>query len=269
MVRRTNAKKKERAHLSETVNPSAEEVELQPETTNPAIEAVELQPANGNDLGRVEREPKTETNSGYVSVSRKGKQTVSVSVRRSSRLQGTVTPAHNQDIDQVIQEIALSGSENEEDEPPAYEETEQHGPTTGNKNLEDKIDYLVRLLEGQQDRSSPSGSPTPSYSRYKRLYIDSQKKIEALSAENRQLTMRLENALGKLEVYEKGTRYCSDVVEKVKDILMLSNLTSVAERASNLSAQAVLNAYTSQDAGREANTSSPKRRKLDKERKNN
>lgn len=55
----------------------------------------------------------------------------------------------------------------------------------------------------------------------------------------------------------------------MKDILMLSNLTSVAERASNLSAQAVLNAYTSQDAGREANTSSPKRRKLDKGRKNN
>ncbi|XP_024045623.1 uncharacterized protein LOC18049454 isoform X2 [Citrus clementina] len=200
MVRRANAKKKERAHLSETVNPSAEEVGLLPETTNPSLEAAQLQPANGNDLGRVEPAPKTDTNSGYVSVSRKGTQTVSVSVRRSVRLQGTVTPARNQGIDRVIQEVTLSGSENEEDELPAYQETEQHGPTIRTKNLEDKLDYLVRLLEEQQDRSSPSGSPTPSHSRYKRLYIDSQKKIEALSAENRQLTMRLENALGKLEV---------------------------------------------------------------------
>lgn len=58
------------------------------------------------------------------------------------------------------------------------------------------------------------------------------------------------------------------MLEKVKDILVF-NVTSVAERASNLSAQAVLNAFTSRDAGLEANTSSRKRRKLDKERKNN
>lgn len=160
---------------SESINPSGGEGELPPENTNPSPEGAELQPANGNTSRKVGWQPKTQANSAYVSTSRKGKQTVSVSVRRSVRLQGTVTPGHNQDIERVINEIALSESEKEEDEPPAYEDTKQPDPSVGNKSLEDKIDYLVQLLEELRDRSDDS--PSLSYARYKSLYIESQKKV--------------------------------------------------------------------------------------------
>ncbi|XP_044487330.1 uncharacterized protein LOC123212306 [Mangifera indica] len=205
-------------------------------------------------LENVKPQPKMQSNSGNVSLKRKGKHTVSVSVRRSVRLQGTVVHTHNQDIEHVIEEVALNESE-KEDEPPAYKEMEQPEPAREDKNLEDKVDYLIQLMESQQSKFSPHENPCMCHARYKSLYFDAQKKIETLTNENHQLALKLENALGKLEANEKHTRSYSELLEKWKDVIFISNITKAAE---NMSSQA----RHAQEAGCEAKTSSAKKKKL-------
>ncbi|KAJ7972798.1 Processed lymphoid-restricted membrane protein [Quillaja saponaria] len=49
------------------------------------------------------------------------------------------------------------------------------------------------------------------------MYLDSLKKNEALKDENHQLVVKLENALGKVEVFEKQYRFPIEVLEKMKE----------------------------------------------------
>jgi hypothetical protein len=52
----------------------------------------------------------------------------------------------NQDIERVIEEITLSGSDEEEDPVDA----ELPEPTLTGKNLEGKVDYILKMLEVQR-----------------------------------------------------------------------------------------------------------------------
>ncbi|KAH7577533.1 hypothetical protein ACOSP7_001537 [Xanthoceras sorbifolium] len=262
------ARSKQKAHLPESINPSVGEAGMPAEGTNPSIEQAELQPVNTNKMSeRLELQPKTKANSGNLSSKRKGKY--GVAVRRSARLQDVV-PVHSQEIEGLIEEVALSESE-KEDELPTNEETEnQSDSTMGDTNLGEKINYLVRLLKEQQKtiaalelmaakRSVSSEIPCSSQARYKSLYIKSQKKVEALTDENRQLALKLEIAVAKFEGYEKGTRAYSNMVDKLKDIILVANLTQAAQKAVNMSSQATHGTNTLQNKAR---ASSAKTRKL-------
>lgn len=134
------------------VNPLKEGSEKPLEDANPLSGQAELEIKNStHTLEGEEAEPKTQLNSGNVSLKRKGRYNSGVAVRRSARLQDVV-PVHNQEIERLIEEVAISDDSEKEEEPPANEETETN-PTDSNMedvNLGERIDYLFRLLNEQQ-----------------------------------------------------------------------------------------------------------------------
>ncbi|XWS76409.1 hypothetical protein CRYUN_Cryun01aG0173700 [Craigia yunnanensis] len=239
---------------SESSNPSSEQTKLQSEKSNPHLETIEPQ-------------PKTQTNSADLSSITKSKKHIALSmVRRSQRVQSAATPSQDKDIKLIIEEITLSESEKDE-EPLNLEEGKLPEPILMQKSLEEKVDYLLQQFEEQQKTieslkfkvtrdSSPTGSPRAADVRYRNLYFDSQKKIEALTDENHQLVLKLERALGKLEAYENGACVFSEGLEKMKDMILVTNLKRATKTAVNFSSQA----FTSMDADAEAKTTAKRKR---------
>ncbi|XP_022155570.1 uncharacterized protein LOC111022677 isoform X2 [Momordica charantia] len=232
-----------------------------PEQLNPSIEKTRSQL-------RVR-----EKTSGSSSSKKRAKKSYPSVIRRSERIQNVVQPYQNRDIEPVVEEIAVSDSE-KEDEPLAQGEKELDEPTSCEQNLHGKIDYVVKLLEtqGRAIKNLLSESLSPTEVRYKSLYIESQKKkwylidscqVQTLMDENQQLTQKLETALCKVEAYEKGNQNFSEVLEKLKDVMLVSNLTKVTETAVNASSQAIREAMSS-GMGRKAKTSAAKGKKRTK-----
>ncbi|XP_022155576.1 uncharacterized protein LOC111022677 isoform X8 [Momordica charantia] len=199
-----------------------------PEQLNPSIEKTRSQL-------RVR-----EKTSGSSSSKKRAKKSYPSVIRRSERIQNVVQPYQNRDIEPVVEEIAVSDSE-KEDEPLAQGEKELDEPTSCEQNLHGKIDYVVKLLE-TQGRAI---------------------KVQTLMDENQQLTQKLETALCKVEAYEKGNQNFSEVLEKLKDVMLVSNLTKVTETAVNASSQAIREAMSS-GMGRKAKTSAAKGKKRTK-----
>ncbi|XP_022155573.1 uncharacterized protein LOC111022677 isoform X5 [Momordica charantia] len=215
-----------------------------PEQLNPSIEKTRSQL-------RVR-----EKTSGSSSSKKRAKKSYPSVIRRSERIQNVVQPYQNRDIEPVVEEIAVSDSE-KEDEPLAQGEKELDEPTSCEQNLHGKIDYVVKLLETQgraikvlktKNLLSESLSPT---------------EVQTLMDENQQLTQKLETALCKVEAYEKGNQNFSEVLEKLKDVMLVSNLTKVTETAVNASSQAIREAMSS-GMGRKAKTSAAKGKKRTK-----
>ncbi|XP_034689825.1 uncharacterized protein LOC117917607 isoform X2 [Vitis riparia] len=239
MGRKSNASKKEEmAHMSGGSNPSLDETKSQPEN---------MQTESHNSL------------------SKKRLKNRCVVIRRSDRLQNICLPTPNQDVGHVIEEIESE----EEDEPCAQVEKRCPDSIPGERSLEEKVDYLLQCLEAHEKaidtlkseaskRPLQSKGPSSSEVRYKSLYFDSQKKIEALTDENCQLSKKLEVTLGKLEVCEKDTRVFSELMDKVKEVLLVSNLTKATEMALQLSSK-VLGGFASPDAVVEPRTIGVKR----------
>jgi hypothetical protein len=132
-------------------NPSPERVENQPKSVNPSLGSVELQPETiSPSLVRPNTRSKQQAESVKPSNPKK-RMRHCLGVRRSDRIKGTVTPAQNQDIEPMIEEITLSESEKEDDDYPA--QSEQNLPesaTLSEKNMEEKLNYIVKRLEEQE-----------------------------------------------------------------------------------------------------------------------
>ncbi|XP_042517242.1 uncharacterized protein LOC122091394 isoform X2 [Macadamia integrifolia] len=167
-----------------------------------------------------------------------------------------ISCTQTKDIEPVTENIDLSGSDEED-----HQDEERHHPMeekkmqeedSGIRNLEGKIDYLTLLLEAQEKNHEAksmgvdTGFQSPNLccadikarakkDEYKIMYIDSQKKIERLQEENHQLAMKLENALGKLQAYEKGHTVFSETIEKLKDAMLISTITKTTEMMLGLS----------------------------------
>ncbi|PPD93614.1 hypothetical protein GOBAR_DD09445 [Gossypium barbadense] len=199
-------------------------VEKQPESSKPLSQNANLQPKKRNPpLKTVESLPKTQTNPADLSSLTKVKKHGTLyAVRRSERLQATISPSQDKEIERLIDEITLSEGEKD---------------------------------EATRD-SSPTGSPTAADVRYRNLYFESQKKIEALTNENHQLALKLERALGKLEAYDNGACAASEGLQKMKEMILVANLTRSTETAVNFSTQT----FPSMDGGAEA-MASPRRKK--------
>ncbi|KAG4913147.1 hypothetical protein AAZX31_19G142100 [Glycine max] len=105
------------------------------------------------------------------------------------------------------------------------------------------LDKTVELLKSKVDENIAfCEAPSMASISYKSMYIDSQKKIEALTVENQRLNGKLENALGKIEAYEKEIRVLVDVLDKTKDAVkdtMITNVAKTIEAAVNVSTQAM------------------------------
>ncbi|KAF2325171.1 hypothetical protein GH714_024973 [Hevea brasiliensis] len=238
-------------------------MEVEPESNNPSLQKVDVHPDNTNPT--MERVEPQQAYSSKTSIRKKVKKSPA-KVRRSERLQNAVMATENQDVERILEEITVSESEKEDE--PANEEVPE--PTLNRKDLNEKVDYVVKLLEAQQKTMDAfnSGAIGKTFFNegsgmgditYKSLYIDSQKKVEALTEENHQLNRKLEYALGKIEVYESGNHVVPEVLEKLKDLfkdaLWLSSLTRVTEATRHCAAP---------ENSLDCNTSA-KRKRLDKE----
>ncbi|GAB4840769.1 hypothetical protein Ancab_021531 [Ancistrocladus abbreviatus] len=133
-------------------------------------------------------------------------------VRRSQRIQNA---SQNQELEPVVEEIRFSDGE-KEDELPFLEE---------NRSLDEKPE--------ESRSASPDQIPAAVDAKYRRMYISSQKKVHVLVDENKELSKKLESALGKLEVYEEGNHILSEIWTVV------SSMAKTTEKAVGLSVEAV------------------------------
>ncbi|KAK6940825.1 hypothetical protein RJ641_030356 [Dillenia turbinata] len=204
--------------------------------------------------------------------------------RRSERIQNLSKSTPNEDIEPVtlidelepvtiidevepvtlIDEVYTSGND-KENEPQHSEERKLPESNLDNRSLVEKVQSLVRRLQEQEKtveelkskvlkRSSRNQTPCAAEITYKSLYVASQKKVEALTDENIQLSKKLEYALGKLEAYEKGNCVLSDAMERVKDVMVISNLWKTTGMALNLSSQAMMGGHSSPDPAADPKT---------------
>ncbi|XP_041016939.1 uncharacterized protein LOC121259416 isoform X2 [Juglans microcarpa x Juglans regia] len=281
------AKNQEKEPMPERTSPPQERVTSQPGKINPSPERVGSQLKKGNpspasmetrsessipSLGRVKTQPKQQAESSKPSNPNKRVKFYARVVRRSERIQNAVMPSQNLDIEPIVEEIVLSESD-KEDDPPTQTQREQNRPeptTFGEKNLEEKVEYIIQQLEAQEKAMEALKSESSKTDvSYKKLYIDSQKKVESLSEENKQLSMKLEIALGKLETYENGNRVFSEVLEKLKDFILVANLTKATETAFNASSQALRNTFRAGDDALGSGSRAVKRNKTTSQNEKN
>lgn len=258
MVRKRAAPARPQEKKLESTNPADEKMELGSQGNSPPLEKEDVQHEDPiTDIEKVEAKHRKQPNPPNA------KRRASTSARRSERLKNVVVATGNPDVERVIEELILSESEMEDDTPVE--------PINEQRSLEEKVSYLLQQQEAQQKlinaleyevkkKTSYGECPSMEDITYRSLYIDSQKKVEALMEENNQLSKKLENALGKIEVYEKGSPRITGMLENLKEMVLFSSLTRATEVA-NASAGAFRAMETS--AGLERNTST-KRKKLDK-----
>lgn len=156
-------------------------------------------------LNRSSDPPRSGTSPSF----RKKSKTSTTIVRRSQRIRSTTA---NLETEPVIHEISISESDK-------VNEPLQHD---GNMSTEE--------TSNETERSSQKGNPNVAEI-YKNMYINSQKKVEELLVENRQLSKTLEGALGKVDVYEKQSHIYSEVMA------VIASLSKVNE---NLSAHCAI-----------------------------
>ncbi|CAK9151066.1 unnamed protein product [Ilex paraguariensis] len=198
-------------------------------------------------------EPEVHKNSVDLPSSKKASKGKSVIIRRSGRLQNSAPPTHNQGIEPMAVTFNLVESD-KEDEPQA----EQSKQMPGEASFAEKLNYLFQNVEELKSKAtnkqSSSDGPCTDIN-YRSLYIDSQKKNEALKHENLQLAKKLEFALGKVEAYEK----VNDVMESLKEVILVSNLGKATGAVIDISSQAVFGRFSPPRAETQA---LPKRKKL-------
>ena len=119
-------------------------MQLEPNNTNPSLQPESSkQPANSTFEGV---EPNLQMQSHFAkSYSRKTARLTCAKVRRSERLKNSVVFTHNQDLEHVIEEITLIGGE----EGDGHADAKMSEHTSLGKNLEEKVDYILEMLEAQ------------------------------------------------------------------------------------------------------------------------
>lgn len=209
------------------------------ETENTLVEKVNLQPSmQANTAKSYSRMKKTRYHMAAV--------------RRSDRINNNIVTAQHQDIEPMTEEVILDESQRQDEQ--VIVENQLPCPTVGEKSMEEKLDHISQLLEAQgknieemmsKEPRKESAGDSPNMV-YKNLYINCQKKNEALTKENRELLLKLEIALAKLEGFERGTRVSAEWMQGVRDITLMSNVTRTATE------QAICNALSPQSKGRKA-----------------
>lgn len=176
----------------------------------------------------------------------------SLVIRRSNRIKSLGSPTHILGVEPVVKHVDLVDDGKEQE--PEIEQV-SNPPRENGKGLEEKVDYLVtiaddfksKLFGRQEEVSDPDIS-------YKSMYINSQKKIEALMEDNYDLVRKLEFARGKIAAYEA----MKDAVGATKEVLLVSALEKAANIAANLSPQAVQNCAPTPPASSPHGANDPK-----------
>ncbi|KAJ4968305.1 hypothetical protein NE237_015006 [Protea cynaroides] len=203
-------------------------------------------------------------------------------LRRSQRIQNVTPCTQGKDVEAVIESIDLCESDKEDhhkEDPQdvvwhqSYEEKKMQEEDSGIRRLEGKIDYLTIVLGGQEkfheakSMNLCAGVKAQVENDNDKLnHVDCHKKIASLQEENHQLVVKLENALGKLQAYEKGHILFSDTVEKLKDAMLISTITKTNEMMFGLSSPRANIGDSSAPTVAEAKASVAKKKKNAKSR---
>ncbi|MED6135354.1 hypothetical protein PIB30_045683 [Stylosanthes scabra] len=227
--------------------------------SNPPVDGVVVHNEKTPVQQQVNQHVLQKNNIPYV---KKKSKSHSSSVRRSERIKSAVVHTYekNPGIEYIEDlsdsekhepvtqiEQVLSEPEPEPESAPGLQPEPEHAAENSYlKSLGEKIENVLQRIEALENfkemfkfkvdvNAGPYEAPSAAINDYPSLYIEAQKKVEALTA-------KLENALGKVEVYEKENRVLIEVLEKMKDALgasTISNLSKATEAAVNASAQAI------------------------------
>ncbi|KAH9620725.1 hypothetical protein KSS87_002207, partial [Heliosperma pusillum] len=145
-------------------------------------------------------------------------------VRRSERLHHS---AANKELGPIVYDLPISDSENDKEEIENKKKQEMQARDL-NISSEQTSDVLA-------ERNSEKDNPGVADIKYKTMYINSQKKIEALMEENRELNKALEHAVGKIDVYEKQSSVYLEVMNVIASLSRVNeNLSADVKRGSFL-----------------------------------
>ncbi|KAL6499509.1 hypothetical protein OROGR_027419 [Orobanche gracilis] len=188
-------------------------------------------------------------------------------LRRSGRLRSPIYPSRRQQAKTVVEHVIIDENEKEV---PNSEKLIDTLATVDEKNSEvemqvrqvssppadnsegillERVNYLVRA----DDEFKPKviGRPneaSPSDSRYKSLYLKSQKKNEALMEENYELVRNLEFVRGQLAAYEK----MMETMGALKEVRYVSGLGKFTDANASLPPETVKNCVPSPSAAGDA-----------------
>ncbi|XP_074310271.1 uncharacterized protein LOC141646146 [Silene latifolia] len=138
-------------------------------------------------------------------------------IRRSQRLHHS---AGNQDIEPVVYELPISDSENDKEETANKKQQEMHA-----------LDLKISSEQTSDEMNFEKENPGVADIKYKTMYINSQKKIEALMEENKELNKALEHAVGKIDVYEKQSSLYGEVMNVIASLSKVNeNLSTHVKR---------------------------------------
>ncbi|KAK4418269.1 hypothetical protein Salat_2239600 [Sesamum alatum] len=205
------------------------------------------------EIGEAEIFPHNENNSNTMEAvhientvppDSNGSKVTDVVFRRSSRLKSSVLPNGNKKVEPSVKHVNLV--ENEKEEAPGRSEQVSTLPVVSEKNVEEeapqihhlhtvpvvkertseeKLDYIIQAIDEfksqafKQVTKKPDEGPSSDLS-YKSLYIDSQKKIEALMEKHFEVVKELEFARGKIDAYEK----MNNVMAASKEVVLVARL---------------------------------------------
>ena len=120
-------------------------MQLEPCNSNPSLQPESSKQPASSTLEGVE--PNLQMQSHFAkSYSRKTTRQTCAKVRRSERLKNSIVFTHNQELEQVIDEITLTGGEEGDD----HEDAKMPEYSSMSKNMEEKVDYILEMLEAQR-----------------------------------------------------------------------------------------------------------------------
>ncbi|KAK4273121.1 hypothetical protein QN277_021582 [Acacia crassicarpa] len=219
---------------------------------SPSLGKSEPSPAREKEKGKSELKqnstPRRKRKSGYFSPT----------LRRSQR-KTPVLVTSNHDIETNVEDIPDSENENDKTDT-QMEKVSEPDANLSEPCLREKVDYILQRLQvlekiteslqAKVDENIDLGKTPSSASAAHRAFTGSQNKLEALREENWQLTVKLETALGKVEVLEKQCDVLVELLGEWKDVIVITNLSKNTEAAFKASAQAIENACASYGGGR-------------------
>lgn len=221
---------KEKEVEPEVSHPS-QTAEAQSDCANPLVEKenilgekeLTLVETENTLLVKVNLQPSMQANTAKSYSRTKKTKYQTAAIRRSDRINNnivtdvannTIVTTQHQDLEPVTEEVILDESQKEDEQ--VIVEKQLPCSTVGEKSMEEKLDYISQLLEAQgknikemmsKEPRKESAGDSPNMV-YKNLYINCQKKNEALTKENRELLLKLEIALAKLEGVRPGDIVC-------------------------------------------------------------
>ncbi|XP_074268952.1 uncharacterized protein LOC141592247 [Silene latifolia] len=179
---------------------------VQPNSVNqvsgPVVHEIISETENSKEVPEKDKEDETRVIEDEPSKSLEKTSHITIKSCRRNLKVNMQEPAVNQVLESVDE--IISETENNEEECEKDKEDDETRVIELNKSLE--------KISNETDQNTEEEILGGTDMKYKAMYINSQRKIESLMEENRELTKLLEHAVGKIDVFEKQSSIFSEVM---------------------------------------------------------